>query len=330
MASKVVKQQSRYVNVQVNGLPSSGALEKPRSIPKPHLLESHLSDPCIKVGESPSATSTGATASGSTISRTSTDAKSEQAIRDAKFKLLAPGAADKGECQQCQELSQLLTLWELGVGGIARNCSKILAQLNQAREAHQALEYRLKEKAEIENSVPATKSLNVTSRTQKSIYRKSLYAEQGGASNSNNGTAFLAEQMYPPKESELRLANNSTECVSLPYEHYLQTLNTHLGQAIDLCQQLAAACFKSNQSVTSSSASSGGNAATVAAGDRPHLRRQPTAPAVSRLEIRKIEKSLLLEGLRLRSTTKHIFMFAKKYDCITLCANYFSAYQLSC
>lgn len=299
MASKGGKHSSRYVNIQVNGLPSpGGASEKPGHIPKPHPLESHFSDPCIKVGEGPplatqtnttgskaAATGHGATSTAtSSISRTSTDAaKSEQAIRDAKFKLLVPGVADKGgECQQCQELSQLLTLWELGVGGIARNCSKILAQLNQAREAHQALEYRLKEKAEIENSVPVTKSLNVTSRTQKSIYRKSLYAEQaGGTSNSNNGTAYLAEQMYPPKETELRLVNNSTECVSLPYDHYLQTLNTHLGQAIDLCQQLAAACFKSNQSVTSSSAS-GSSSTTVVARERPHLRRQPTAPTVSR------------------------------------------------
>ena len=290
------KKSSRYVNVQVNGLPSPGASEKPPSIPRPHLLESHLSDPCIKVGESPSVTSpTGATADSNLTktSKTSTsDAKSEQAIRDAKFKLLVPGVADKGECQQCQELSQLLTLWELGVGGIARNCSKILAQLNKARDAHQGLEFRLKEKAEIENSAPVTKSLNVTSRTQKSIYRKSLYAEQGGGtSNGNNGTAYLAEQMYPPKEAELRLVNNSTECVTLPYDHYLQTLNTHLGQAIDLCQQLAAACFKSNQSVTTSStgvSSSSGNVA--GAGERPPLRRQPTAPTikstatVSRLE----------------------------------------------
>ena len=284
MASKVAKRPSRYVNVQVNGLPSPGASENPGPIPKPHPLESHISDPCIKIGESPSS-ATGATPSSSTnIPRTSTDAKSEQAIRDAKFKLLLPGVADKGECQQCQELSQLLTLWELGVGGIARNCSKILAQLNQAREAHQALEYRLQEKAEVENSVPVTKSLNATSRAQKSIYRKSLHAEQGGGTSaSNNGTAYLAEQMYPPKETELRLVNNSTECVSRSYEHYLQTLNTHLGQAIDLCQQLAAACFKSNQSVagSSSAVSSGSSvAATVGAGERHHLRRQPTAPAI--------------------------------------------------
>ena len=289
MASKVVEQPSRYVNVQVNGLPSPGASDKPTSVSKPYPLETHLSEPCIKVGESSSPTSKAPGASATTISRTSTDAKSEQAIRDAKFKLLIPGVADKGECQQCQELSQLLTLWELGVGGIARNCSKILVQLNQAREAHQALEYRLKEKAEIEKSVPVTKSLNVTSRAQKSIYRKSLYTEQGATSNSNNGTAYLAEQMYPPKESELRLVNSSTECVSLPYEHYLQVLNTHLGQAIDLCQQLAAACFKSNQSFTSSSTTVSGNAAT---GSTPRLRRQPTAPAIKSTAVSRLEKKL--------------------------------------
>ena len=268
MASKVAKQSSRYENVQVNGLGSPGASDKPISVPKPHPLETHLSEPCIKVGEGSSApSSTSATLSGSGVA---TDAKSEQVRRDVKFKLLVP-VQDKGECPQCKELSQLLALWELGVGGIARNCSKILAQLNQAREAHQALEYRLNEKAEIENSATVTKSLNVT-RVQKATFRKSLYAEQGATNNSNGTSAYLAEQMYPPKERELP-SSNSTDCVNLPYEHYLKVLNTHLGQAIDLCQQLAAACFKSNQSVTSSN-----NSATI--GDTPRLRRQPTAPTV--------------------------------------------------
>ena len=307
MTSKVIKQPSRYENVLVNGLPSPGASD----VSKPHPLESHLSEPCIKVGESPSPG--GATPAA--ISRTSTDVKSEQAIRDAKFKLLVPGVADKGECQQCQELSQLLTLWELGVGGIARNCSKILVQLNQAREAHQALEYRLNEKAEIENSAPVTKSLNVTSRSQKSIYRKTLYAEQGATSNGNNGTAYLAEQMYPPKESDLRLVNNSTECVSLPYEHYLQVLNTHLDQAIDLCQQLAAACFKSNQSVASSSTTGGlVKATTITSGNTPRLRRQPTAPAVSRLE-----RDLFCLGYRMETCAWKINFIDHSYIAYIVC-----------
>ena len=276
MASKVAKQP--YVNVQVNGLPPSpGASAKPPSIPKPHPLESRNSEPCVNVGESPSVHyPTDETPKSKATTLASSRAAAIEA--DAKFKLLVPGG-DQGECQQCQELSQLLSLWELGVGGIARNCSKILAQLNQAREAHQALDFRLKEKAaEVENSVPAVaKSLNAT-RAQKVTFRKSMYAEQGSAINSSNGTAYLAEQMYPAKESELRLVNNSTECVSLPYDHYLQVLNTHLGQAIDLCQQLAAACFKSNQSVTSSTAA-------VASGDTPRLRRQPTVPTLNSTKI---------------------------------------------
>ena len=278
MTSKVIQQPARYENVHVNGL--DGVPSVKPTHPKPHRLETHVSEPNIKVGEGLSAdsasrsTSTNHKAAATPSKSPAGSAKSEHAIREAKYKLLIPvqAPADKGgECAQCKELSQILALWELGVGGIARNCSKILAQLNQARNAHQALEYRLQEKVELESSAAptVTKSLNVN-RTQKANYRKSLYTEREGASNGTSGNNYLVEQMYPDKAGSPGMPEiGSGECVNLPYEHYLQLLNTHLGQAIDLCQQLAAACFKSNQSVS-----------TTVSGDTPRLRRQPTAPTV--------------------------------------------------
>ena len=265
MASKPVKQSSqngRYENVQVNSL-GGGTLDK-----SAHANEHpHSSDPCKKVDGLSENGALGTTTSTSTKTTTTctssvpVDAKSGLALRDAKLKLLM-SSQDKGDCPQCKELSQLLALWELGVGGIARNCSRILAQLNKARIAHQALECRLREKAELESSKAITKSLNVN-KTQRATYRKSMYNDEGASSNSgSNGSAYLAGQMYPTKESE----RVSAEPVSsLSQEHYLEELQTHLGQAIDLCQQLAAACFKSNQSVSTNVES-------------PHLRRKPTAP----------------------------------------------------
>ena len=281
MASKVIKPHpARYENVQVNGVTGNsgvGGVSDKTSRQKPHPLVSRMSDPAIKVKGSATKTAESASSSSSRANTTSSAdsaKKSEHAVREAKFKLLIPVGSERGgECSQCKELSQLLSLWELGVGGIARNCSKILAQLNQARDAHQALECRLQEKfAEREdNTTPApivTKSLTV-SRAQKVNFRKSLYSPDQGNSSSS-GNSYVTEQMYPKKASSPGVPNsNSSECVSLPYDHYLTVLHTHLEQAIDQCQQLAAACFKSNQSVSTNSIS-----------NTPRLRRQPTAPTI--------------------------------------------------
>lgn len=302
MASKVIKPQpTRYENVQVNGAATGGGgargggeggTSDKMSQQKPHPLNSYLSDPALKASDrvgdgvatgSADSASKATTPTSSTGTRVPTEsAKTEQAVREAKYKLLIPVVPEKvaGECAQCKELSQLLALWELGVGGIARNCSKILAQLNQAREAHQGLEFRLQEKASQEENAShyttpsVTKSLNVT-RAQKAAFRKSVHVDQvlpssNGSSSGGGGNSYVTENMYPRKETSPGVPNScSTECVSLPYEHYLGVLNTHLGQAIDLCQQLAAACFKSNYSVSPNTAN-----------DTPRLRRQPTAPAI--------------------------------------------------
>ena len=290
MASKVIQQPAKYENVQVNGL--GGAPSDKVSQPKPHPLKSHVSEPILTVSDgsaSDSASSSTSTTPKAVAKASADSAKSEHAIREAKYKLLIPvQAPDRGdECAQCKELSQILALWELGVGGIARNCSKILSQLNQARTAHQALEFRLQEKADLEKSTGSsvTKSLD-TGRTQKVAHRKSLYTERDDTTNGTNGSNYLVEQMYPDKTSSLGvLSNESGECVNLPYEHYLRLLNTHLGQAIDLCQHLAAACFKSNQSVSTNT------------NNMPRLRRQPTAPTVS-LRSTAVSKSTTVTSYR--------------------------------
>lgn len=274
MASKVIQQPARYENVQLNGL--DGVPLDKVSCPKPHPLESHVSEPVLRISDRSAVGSADSASTPISIPKAAAKASTDspKSIREAKYKLLIPvQAPERGsECAQCQELSQILSLWELGVGGIARNCSKILSQLNQARNAHQALECRLQEKADLDKWTGSsmTKSLD-NGRMQKAAHRKSLYIEREDASNATNGTNYLVEQMYPDKANSLGVLNNdSGERVNLPYEHYLQLLNNHLGQAIDLCQHLAAACFKSNQSVSTSTR------------DTPRLRRQPTAPVTLR------------------------------------------------
>lgn len=161
----------------------------------------------------------------------------------AKAKLLLPNIT---ECSRCEELEQLLALWELGVSGFARNYSMILAQLNKVREASMCLESRMKQRA-------GTESLSQTSFSasspQTSRVRHSML---------ENGLEFgrepkLVDQMYPPNGS----GHDSTCDLPPEYAKCLMELNTHLGNAIDLCQKLAAACFKKSQtSVLKSQASS--------------------------------------------------------------------------
>lgn len=162
----------------------------------------------------------------------------------AKAKLLLPNIT---ECSRCEELEQLLALWELGVSGFARNYSMILAQLNKVREASMCLESRMKQRA-------GTESLSQTSFSasspQTSRIRHSML---------ENGVEFgtrepkLVDQMYPPNGS----SHDNTRDLPPEYAKCLMELNTHLGSAIDLCQKLAAACFKKSQtSVLKSQASS--------------------------------------------------------------------------
>ena len=162
----------------------------------------------------------------------------------AKAKLLLPNIT---ECSRCEELEQLLALWELGVSGFARNYSMILAQLNKVREASMCLESRMKQRA-------GTESLSQTSfaasSPQTSRVRHSML---------ENGLEFgtrepkLVDQMYPPNDS----SHDNTRDLPPEYAKCLIELNTHLGNAIDLCQKLAAACFK--KSLTSALKSQAAN-----------------------------------------------------------------------
>lgn len=153
----------------------------------------------------------------------------------AKATLLLPNIT---ECSRCEELEQLLALWELGVSGFARNYSMILAQLNKVREASMCLESRLKRRA-------GTESLS-----QKNSSGSSPQTSRNRHSMLENGMEFstrepkLVDQMYPPNER----IHDVTHDLPPEYAKCLVELNTHLGNAIDLCQKLAAACFKKSQS----------------------------------------------------------------------------------
>lgn len=153
----------------------------------------------------------------------------------AKATLLLPNIP---ECSRCEELEQLLALWELGVSGFARNYSMILAQLNKVREASMCLETRMKQRA-------GTESLS-----QKKFSGSSPQTSRNRHSMLENGLEFstrepkLADQMYP-LDGKIR---DDTHDLPPEYAKCLVELNTHLGNAIDLCQKLAAACFKKSQS----------------------------------------------------------------------------------
>ena len=90
MASKVIQQPARYENVQLNGL--DGVLPDKVSHPKPHPLESHVSEPILRISDG-SAVGSADSASSSPIipkaaAKASTD--SPRSIREAKYKLLIP------------------------------------------------------------------------------------------------------------------------------------------------------------------------------------------------------------------------------------------------
>ncbi len=138
-------------------------------------------------------------------------------------------------CKQCKELQSTISLWELGVSGLTRNYSKILSQLNKVRNTAEKLEGRL-EKGDITSSLGPVMIRNSSVSGRKSnTVRQSMYV-----SGAPPPPANIAEQMYPQESSR----SNS---VSSGSTKLLKDLNSHLSQAIDLCQQMAAATFKSNQ-----------------------------------------------------------------------------------
>ena len=148
-------------------------------------------------------------------------------------------SADFGECPRCEELEQLLAMWELGVSGFARNYSMILAQLNKVRDASVCLESKMKQRAGMENSTQTSpaKKVNLSSPSLKVRHSMLENGLQFGT-----GESKLADHMYPPEKRE------ALQTLPSDYAKYLGELNAHLGKAMDLCQNLAAACFKKNQS----------------------------------------------------------------------------------
>ena len=64
-------------------------------------------------------------------------------LHSSKFGIFPSEGED--DCQQCKELQNMISLWELGVSGLTRNYSKILSQLNKVRNTAEKLEGQLKE-----------------------------------------------------------------------------------------------------------------------------------------------------------------------------------------
>ena len=154
------------------------------------------------------------------------------------------------ECSQCGDLLECLSLWEIGVSGLTRQYSQILAQLHHARDAATSLEYRVKEGGRVlegrgggrdggggerqgEGSGEEGEGVVISPR------RKTI-AEESPIQSVN-----LADQMYPQPS-----CTDKEPSPQLPseYEQHFSELTSHLERAIDLCQQLAASSFKTRTS----------------------------------------------------------------------------------
>lgn len=191
-----------------------------------------------------------------------TSCSAEQAVADAKLKLLMPGQS--GSCENCNELSRLLAMWEIGVSGLTRNYSRILAHLIKIRNSSMALEFRLKHATEpvqqpksIATPIATPQaSLAPPSRYQKN--RQSMFVNIGSSGVASIRDHDIAENMYPERRATTGTSETGTQQApptSAPYAGDMKDLNSHLEEAIDLCQQLAAACFKTNHLSDSPSAS---------------------------------------------------------------------------
>lgn len=194
-----------------------------------------------KVAETPHSTSNG---DASTPSQSNVQAPEETHDHNderghPKLDDFFPPEGEDG-CKQCEELQNMISLWELGVSGLTRNYSKILSQLNKVRNTAAKLEGQLEAKEEITSTtslgpVMMRRNFSVSGRKSTTV-RQSMYVSGAAPPPPTN----LAEQMYPQESSR----HNS---VSTGSTKLLKDLNSHLSQAIDLCQQMAAANFKSNQ-----------------------------------------------------------------------------------
>ena len=224
---KIGSQAYENISVVPNRSTQENVLE-PRK--DKHTLQTHFSDPIL-----------GAT--GNTLGE---DIDSDSALKPRSVTVLPTvrfPISKKEDCRQCSELLELLSLWELGVSGLARNYSRILAQLNKAKDAVVCLESKMKERAGVEGMAQSL----LTSGVLKSSNKRHTVMAEG---LNSEGTCTLASQMYPRAEGT---SMSSDQVLPSDYVKYLGELNTYLGAAIDLCQQLAAACFKSDRILDSQS-----------------------------------------------------------------------------
>ena len=155
----------------------------------------------------------------------------EMSLAAMKAQLLIPETSSS--CHRCNELEQIVSLWELGVSGLARNYSRILAQLNKARDASVCLESRMKQKAGIEGTL-----------------RQGVGSGSPSITRPGKRYSFALESSVPDPEANIVNQMYPEDGPNLPSEYtkHLNDLHSYLGKAIDLCQQLAAACFKNQQS----------------------------------------------------------------------------------
>lgn len=235
-------------------------------------LEPRCSEPCFDTGRPRR-----------TVSNTS-----EQAVVDAKLKLLLSpqgqrqsggrGGMEDGGCENCKQLSQLLAMWEIGVSGLTRNYSRILAHLIKIRNASVALEFRLENAAklsQLQDAAPPPQGLLPQHSPAKRPIpknRRSMFVDNNGPGASPGRD--IAEFMYP--EHRETPASTSASPSAAVYTEDLADLNSHLVEAIDLCQQLAAACFKTNhlselkRTTSNSSSSSSAHVEPASSATRKH------------------------------------------------------------
>ena len=157
------------------------------------------------------------------------------------------------ECAQCQELLNWLSLWELGVSGLTRQYSQILAQLNRAKDATLIIECRVKEGREREEAEQRRRREeegergegvdSITTAAAKSGKGRSNGTEDGPTHSASSSS--LVDQMYPPPHHD----NEGEFPTQLPPEYapHFAELTSRLSKAIDLCQQLAASSFKTQK-----------------------------------------------------------------------------------
>ena len=172
------------------------------------------------------------------------------------------------ECEQCSDLKEWLLLWQLGVSGLTRQYSQILAQLNHARDAATIIECKMREgwtKGEVggdcgrgltesEGDERGRVGSVRTGSVEVKVPRRRTILGSIGEEDSPAHTpthlqresSNMADQMYPSSDpSETNEGENPASLLT-NYEEHFTELSLRLSRAIDLCQQLAVASFKTH------------------------------------------------------------------------------------